>query len=173
MLKGEKVRLRAFEMADSEEDYLFVSDSETILTMYKGLPFPYTRKDEQEWLGGQSGYTRGEYQFAVETLDRQYVGRCGIISMDWKNRVAELAMMIGTPYRSLGYATEAVSLLCDFCFSQLNLHRLKASVLDFNTPALRVYEHCGFREEGRLREEVFRSGAYRDVVLLGRLESEG
>lgn len=169
MLQGQLIRLRAFESSDLTVSHQFVNDEETALLMYKGMPFPTSLSDEQQWLSQQSSYTRGEYQFAVENMEGDLVGRCGIIRLDWKNRVAELAIMIGSPYRGLGYGKEALSLVCDFCFQQLGCHRLKVSVLDFNTAAIRCYESCGFIKEGILREEVFRNGAFHDVILLARL----
>ena len=167
MLQGKLIRLRAFESGDLETNHLFVNDEETALLMYKGMPFPTSLSDEQQWLSQQSSYTRGEYQFAVENLEGDLVGRCGIVRLDWKNRVAELGMMIGHPYRGRGYGKEALSLVCDFCFRQLGCHRLKVSVLDFNTAAIACYESCGFIREGVLREEVFRNGTFHDVILMG------
>ena len=88
--------------------------------------------------------------------------------MDWKNRMAKLAIMIGKPYRGRGYGKEAMELLCDFCFREMNLHKLRVSVFAFNEAAVRCYLSCGFREEGRLEKELWRDGAYRDVLILSR-----
>ena len=76
--------------------------------------------------------------------------------------------MIGTPYRGHGYGSEAMALLCDFCFREMNLHKLKVSVFAFNEPAIRCYEKNGFVREGVLKGEIFRDGQYQDVVLLAK-----
>ena len=69
----------------------------------------------------------------METVDGdELAGRCGIIRVDWKNRMAKLAIMIGKPYRGKGYGKEAMELLCDFCFREMNLHKLRVSVFAFN-----------------------------------------
>lgn len=169
MYQGKRVRLRAFEAHDLDANHAFVNDYETVRGMMSGIPFPSSMADEQQWLSQQSSYTRGEYQFAVENEDGDLVGRCGAIRVDWKNRLAELAIMIGTPYRGRGYGTEAMALLCDFCFREMNLHRLKVTVFAFNEPALRCYERNGFVREGLLRRELWRDGAWRDVVILAKL----
>lgn len=169
MLEGEHIRLRAFEAGDLDAEHAFVNDYDTLLDMMGGIPFPSSMGDEQQWLNQQTSYTRGEYQFAVEDFEGDLVGRCGVTRLDWKNRVGELAIMIGAPYRGRGYGREAMSLLCDFCFQEMNLHKLKVSVLAFNTAAIRCYERCGFVREGVLKEEIFRRGAYQDVVLLAKL----
>jgi len=80
----------------------------------------------------------------VEDGEGMLVGRCGVTRLDWKNRLGELGIMVGAPYRGRGYGTEAMALLCAFCFEELNLHKLRMSVLAFNRPALRCYEANGF-----------------------------
>lgn len=172
MYQGTLVSLRAFESGDVEANHAFMNDYDTLRGMISGMPFPSSYDDERQWLNSQSSFTRGEYQFAVEDFEGDLVGRCGIIKIDWKNRVGELAIMIGAAYRGRGYGKEAMSLLCRFCFNEMNLHRLKVTVFAFNEPALRCYEANGFIREGLLRQEVFRDGAYRDVVIMGRLRDE-
>ena len=172
MYEGRLVRLRAFERGDVDANHAFVNDYATLRGMLSGIPFPASMEDEYRWLEQQTSYSRGEYQFAVEDFEGSLVGRCGVIRLDWKNRVAELAIMIGTPYRGRGYGTEAMELLCDFCFREMNLHKLKVSVFSFNEAAIRCYEKNGFVREGVLRGEIFRDGAYRDVTLLARFSEE-
>lgn len=169
MLEGQRIRLRAFEAQDLDAEHAFVNDYDTLRSMLGGIPFPSSMSDEQQWISQQTSYTRGEYQFAIEDFEGYLVGRCGVTRVDWKNRVGELAIMIGTPYRRRGYGQEAMKLLCDFCFEEMNLHKLKVSVLAANEAAVRCYERCGFVREGLLRQEIFRRGAYQDVVVLARL----
>ncbi|MBQ8160434.1 MAG: GNAT family N-acetyltransferase [Clostridia bacterium] len=170
MFSSERIRLRAFEPGDLPEQHAMVNDEETALAMTRGMPYPSSMEDERQWLSQQSSYTHGEYQFAIESrLTGDLIGRCGVTRLDWKNRVGEMAIMVGKAYQGQGLGTEAMQLLCSFCFRQLNLHRLKMSVLKTNAAAIRCYEKCGFQEEGILREEVFRNGRYVDVVLMGRL----
>ena len=168
MIEGKLVRLRAFEADDLDASHAFVNDYETLREMLSGIPYPSSMSDEREWLSRQSCVTRGEYQFAIEDAEGYLVGRCGVTHLDWKNRLGELGIMVGAPYRGRGYGTEAMSLLCDFCFDELNLHKLRVSVLAFNHPALRCYEANGFVREGLLKDEIWRRGQWQDVVLLSR-----
>lgn len=103
MYEGHLVRLRAFEQGDVDANHAFINDYETVKGMMSGIPFPSSYADERRWLEQQTSYSRGEYQFAVEDFEGDLVGRCGVIRLDWKNRLAELAIMIGTPYRGRGY----------------------------------------------------------------------
>jgi Acetyltransferases, including N-acetylases of ribosomal proteins len=169
MYFGKLVRLRAFERDDLEKNHAFVNDYDTVRGMASGILFPCSYEDEQRFIDQQSGFSRGEYQFAVENNEGELVGRCGILRVDWKNALAELGIMIGMENRSRGYGTDAMQVLCRFCFEEMNLHKIKLSVLAFNEPALKCYEKCGFKREGLLKNEIFRQGKYHDVVVLGQI----
>jgi len=169
MYEGTLVRLRAFEPEDLEDNFRFMNDYETVRGMISGLPLPSSHEDERQWLSQQSSFTRGEYQFAIENFEGDLVGRCGVTRCDWKNRLGELGIMIGPGHRACGYGKEAMHLLVDFCFREMGLHRLKVQVYAFNEAAIRCYEANGFEREGLLRGELFRAGAWQDVVVMGLL----
>lgn len=170
MYRSKSLTLRAIESDDLSLMHAFVNDRETMRGAFAGMLYPSSMNDESRYLDGQSSYTHGEYQFAIELNDGTLIGRCGFVKVDWKNRWAELAILIGEKAaRGKGFGTEAVDLLCRFGFDELNLHKIKASVMDFNTSAIRCYEKCGFIRDGLLRQEVWRDGAYHDVVLLSRV----
>jgi RimJ/RimL family protein N-acetyltransferase len=45
-------------------------------------------------------------------------------------------------------------------------------VRDFNPRAIRCYEKCGFKLEGRQREALFRDDSYHDTLIMGILREE-
>jgi RimJ/RimL family protein N-acetyltransferase len=59
-----------------------------------------------------------------------------------------------------------------FAFDEMNLHRIQLSVYEFNQRAMRCYEKCGFRHEGRAREAFYREGKYHDSLLMAILRQE-
>ena len=170
MYEGKLVRLRAFERNDLELNHEMVNDYDTVRGMYSGIPYPSSYEDEQQWLSQQTSFTRGEYQFAVETLDGELIGRCGVTRLDWKNRLGELGVALAPGSRGKGFGTDAIAVLTRFCFRELGLHKLKVSVYAFNQAAIRCYERNGFQTEGILKNELYRDGAWRDVVVMGRFE---
>ena len=52
-----------------------------------------------------------------------------------------------------------------FAFSNLGLHRIFLKVRKDNTAAIKVYTACGFTEEGVLREDVYKQGEFKDVLI--------
>lgn len=74
--------------------------------------------------------------------------------------------------RGQGIAEEALRLLIDYCFGEMRMHRVFARIIAANEPSLRLFRKLGFREEGRLREHVYREGAYNDMLFFGILADE-
>ena len=95
------------------------------------------------------------------------------INVSERNHNAELGIVIGEKeYWSQGYGTDAIKTLLRYCFDELNYHKVYLRVYDFNTRGIRCYEKCGFRIEGRLRQHMFRHGAWHDEIVMGVLRDE-
>ncbi|HML49144.1 MAG TPA: N-acetyltransferase, partial [Clostridia bacterium] len=90
MYEGKKIRLRAYRAGDIDDALRQINDYDSVRTSATGILFPNTYDDEVRWLNQQTAFTRGEYQFAIETLEGEYVGGCGFNRVDWKNRSAEI-----------------------------------------------------------------------------------
>jgi RimJ/RimL family protein N-acetyltransferase len=61
----------------------------------------------------------------------------------------------------------------EFGFLDAGFNRLHASILATNSRSIAAYVlKCGWLEEGRLRQHVWRNGEYVDLVQIGILRSE-
>lgn len=99
----------------------------------------------------------------------------GIIRMDEidrANRSCRVGADIVPAERGKGWGTKAYRAILRYCFDFLNCHRVWLCVLDNNDAGIALYKKSGFREEGRYREAIYRSGRYHDYVLMSILEGE-
>ena len=71
-----------------------------------------------------------------------------------------------------GYGTDAVRTLVAWGFSTLNLNRVFLRVYADNPRGIRCYEKVGFQLEGRLRQDNFHDGAYRDTLVMAVLREK-
>ncbi|QAT61005.1 MULTISPECIES: GNAT family N-acetyltransferase [Tissierellales] len=65
-------------------------------------------------------------------------------------------------YNGNGYTTEAVSLVVEFAFNELHLHRVEAGVMLSNIGSMRVLEKAGFHREGIEQKGVKINGQWQD-----------
>jgi RimJ/RimL family protein N-acetyltransferase len=73
---------------------------------------------------------------------------------------------------SKGYGTEVTRLLLREAFEQLNLHKVGWWTFAENKASIALAEKLGFKEEGRLKEQIFFNNQFHDSVVLGLLKSE-
>ena len=119
---------------------------------------------------------RSHAQFAIEVkagASSKPIGTCGLEGINSKDSHATFGIVIGEKdYWSKNYGMEAARLLIDYGFQQLNLHRISSTALAFNERSIRFHRKLGFREEGRLRQAMFKNGQYHDLVQFGLLREE-
>jgi RimJ/RimL family protein N-acetyltransferase len=104
----------------------------------------------------------------------ELIGQVSLQNIDWRNRSGSTGVLVDPEHQGEGIGTEALSLVLRYAFEVLNLHRveLHEGVLEFNQAAVRVYEKCGFKVEGRSREAFFYKGRYWDKLHMAVLASE-
>lgn len=114
-----------------------------------------------------------EFEFAIRTLeDDKLIGDIGL-EVAWNHQNAWMGIGIGDPdYRSKGYGTDAVRLICRYGFLELGLWRIQLGVWGNNYRAIRAYEKAGFKHEVRQRMAAYRDGDRVDELTMGLLRSE-
>jgi ribosomal-protein-alanine N-acetyltransferase len=108
----------------------------------------------------------------VRRSDGEVLGGVGLHDLKEGDPCAEVGYWIGREHRGQGYATEAVSLLVRTGFTRLGLHRIEALVFPANVASRGVMRGCGFRYEGRLRDEARKDGRWRSTLLFARIASD-
>lgn len=82
----------------------------------------------------------------------------------------EIDMVATHPgFRGKGVGKALVGAMIDLADRWLQLQRLQLFVWDGNERAVALYKESGFDVEGRLRRFVFVDGAYRDALVMARL----
>ena len=166
MIAGEHVILRAFEREDAERCYRWMNDPNIVRTLKSRYPIAF--QNEIEWLDRAMHASVTERHFAIERKDdRTHVGNASIHEIEWVSRVASFGLFIGEPTAwNRGFGSDAIRTLVRFAFDEMNLRKLRINVFDYNDRAKHVLEIQGFVQEGRLRAEFYRDGAYHDIVIL-------
>lgn len=170
MIYGEKTRLRRVEREDIPTFVRWFNDPEVreFLMMYR----PLSTAEEEKWFEGQLEDQDSEL-FAIETADGVHIGNIGLHRINWRDRKAELGIVIGEKeYWGKGYGSDAIRTLLCFAFEEMNLHRVFLRAFEDNARGIRAYEKCGFQHEGRLREAIYRKGRYYDELRMGILDHE-
>jgi RimJ/RimL family protein N-acetyltransferase len=175
MLKGKNILLRPLQKSDLSLFIKWHSDPE--VNEYLGRYLPVTQVMEEKWLE-EAASTKGgtRVHFIIEAVNgnvSQPIGSIGLGMIDHRNQTAVMGIAIGEKdYWKKGYGTEAVQLLIDYGFKQLNLNRINSYVFAPNTRSLRMHEKVGFIKEGICRQTCYKNGRLVDEVVFGLLREE-
>lgn len=170
---GKRIVLREFRQEDISGMRSWVNDAGT--TRYMGGIFrlPHTWEQTEAYLSNiLQGEAGGVNLVIAEKETLKYLGQCNLFHVDQVSRSAELAIVVAPDSVNQGYGSEAISLLLSVAFLKMNLHRVWLQVFADNSHAIHVYEKCGFRREGLLREHIYQDGRYEDIVTMGILRRD-
>jgi RimJ/RimL family protein N-acetyltransferase len=174
IIYGKRVRLRGVERSDLDKFVEWINDPEVTdgLTLF----LPMSSVDEEKWFEGVMQRSQEEKPLVIDMkdgVDWHLIGNSGFLNFDWVARAAEVGIMIGEKtIWDQGYGTEVMTLLLRHGFETLNLNRVYLRVYAENKRAIHTYEKVGFVHEGRMRQAVFKHGAYSDVLFMSVLRDE-
>jgi RimJ/RimL family protein N-acetyltransferase len=167
-LQGPRISLTAVESSDIPFLREFFQDMSSLLYYIPTTARPLNEQQIEsllmDWNDGKENFV-----FAVRIQGR-LIGLVNLDGLDWVNSHVEAGIALTDPdVRGQGLASETLSLLIQYCFEELGLHRIWARIIDRNIPSIRLFQSLGFLEEGRMRQHVLRNGEYRDMLIMGLL----
>jgi RimJ/RimL family protein N-acetyltransferase len=175
VITGKKVVLRALEREDLKLMHKWYNDEEVMQWARSKpdnlAPMESLEKEFEQDLKGENSHRR--MLIVVEKRSGKAIGWASIRWWRLFSTSADLGLVIAEKeLRGKGFGTEATLLLADMAFNQLNMHKVELFTRSDNKAAVSAVSKCGFKQEGRLREEVYFNGKYHDGVLFGLLRDE-
>jgi RimJ/RimL family protein N-acetyltransferase len=137
--------------------------------------YPIAFQHEVEWLERAMAPGPNERHFAIERKDdRTHIGNASIHDIDWVSRTGWFGLFVGEPAAwNRGFGGDAIGTLVRFSFDEMNLHKLRINVFDYNERAKHVLIGHGFVEEGKLVRDFFREGTWHDIVVFSIFREGG
>ena len=170
-IKGKVVTLRQMTQSDLQMICDMFNDPE-LENYVVGWAFPLSIEQQKTWFAKNVGDQKN-FRFVIDTPEDGAVGIATLTNIDWKNRRATHGIKLASKERrTKGIGTDAVMALMRYAFDELALHRLDGSWFEFNAASKALYTKCGWKAEGVKREYIYKRGEWRDLTIVGILESD-
>ena len=167
-----KIILRALRIEDAAITWKW-RNQEEVRNDFSGHPFPVSYEEELEWFERNIKVNFPNTSFGVESLStHQIVGMTFLKSINMIFRHAEFAILIDASQKGKGYGKEACYKTLEFAFRNLGLNKVYLKVRTENISAIKIYESCGFKTEGTIRQDVYKAGKFSDQFYMGILTGE-
>ena len=174
IIRGKRTLLRAMEPEDMVLLQEMINDPE-LEGAVGGWSFPVSGWQQQKWYENAVNDTKTR-RFMIQTTDTQQPQTIGMIyltDLDWKNRSVATGIKISASApRGQGYGTDAVMALVGYAFYELQMHRVSLKIKSDNLASVKLYEKCGAKREGVLRDTIYKDGRYWDQYVYGILKSD-
>ena len=161
-MESSRIRLRKFEAGDWEDllAYQFEDEDEATGWIHT-ISIPRTTE------------TRPPFYLAVEARDaNKVVGTMGFNFLDPSFNQVELSLNSNSAAAVPGMELEAFEAALDFCFQELNLHRVITQCGADNSERRRLLNELGMRQEAEFVKHTFVAGEWISVVWFAMLEEE-
>lgn len=164
------MRLRPVEEGDLPQFVHWLADKE-VTRWLANIGRPPTLEDEYDWWHDKRS-DPDSVLWAIETEDGRLVGTTEL-RLTIRAERAELGIGIHDKTQwGKGLGTEAVRLVVDYAFEELNLNRVELTTDEENARAIRCYEKAGFVREGLLRQHRLIDGRFGNTLVMGVLREE-
>ena len=175
MLESERILLRNLQEIDLE--HFFAYRSLQVTAKYQNRE-PLKNKEEafdyiKKYLYSTPGIP-GEWALLgiINKKEDILIGDCSIKMHIAEPRNGEIGCTLSPDYQGKGYAKEAISLIFDYAFKKMNMHRIIGIADARNKASLKLMKSLKMREEGYFIKNIFFKGSWGDEYLYAILEEE-
>ena len=169
---GEKIVLRAVESDDNAMLLSLINDPDTEM-MLGGSSWPVSEVEQLKWFENQEKSRDVLRCIIALREDSKAIGTIILSDIDQKNATGHIHIKMSKDGgRCKGYGTDAVNTMVQYAFEELRLNCIYANILSYNNASVRLFERCRFKNDGVLRQRIFKKGEYVDLLAYSRLISD-
>lgn len=164
-LTGNHINLRALEPEDLE--FLYQIENNESFWEVSHTQTPFSKFILKQYLENaqQNIYEAKQLRLLIEEKStKKQLGMIDLFDFNPQHKRAGVGILIPPEFQQKGFASEALSLLINYCFSHLNLHQLFANITSDNKSNL-LFSKYHFKKVGIKKDWIFSEGIFKDEIL--------
>jgi len=166
-LKGQHVTLRPLTENDANSNYLNWMTNPEINRYLESRFQRHTIESLKAFIREKTDDPALVFLAIIENNTQKHIGNIKLGPIHPVHRHADIGIVIGEKTAwGRGYAKEAIKLISEYAFDELNLHKLTAGYYSPNHGSGKSFEAVGFKEIGRRHDHFNLDGQFVDDVLL-------
>ncbi len=166
-LKGKNIQLRALEPEDLH--FLFKTENNESFWEVSHTQTPFSKFLLKQYLENAhlDIFEAKQLRLIIEeNTTNKSVGMIDVFDFNPQHKRAGIGILINTEYKKNGFASEALSLLIDYCFTHLNLHQLYANITSDNEKSVSLFSKHNFKEIGVKKDWILsKNNTFKDEIL--------
>jgi diamine N-acetyltransferase len=166
-LTGNTIYLRALEPEDLE--FIYAIENNESVWEVSNTQTPYSRFLIRQYLENahQDIYEAKQLRLAICLSDTfEAIGLIDLFDFDPKNNRAGVGIVISNENnRNSGIGSEALQLVINYAFNQLQLHQLYANIGSDNEISKQLFTKFGFQNIGTKKDWIKIGNIFKDEIL--------
>ena len=157
------VTLRAIEKEDM--DFLWEMINDPAIEKTTGATsFPVSKDRQLRWFENYD--QQRDLRLIIQINGGAAIGMIMLTDIDYKNGTAQLHQKIKAHPndRKPNDVYDAMMGFINYAFSELRMNCIYGTVIESNLLSRKLAKKCGLKEEGVLRQRLYKNGKYCDVV---------
>ena len=163
-LQSENIYLRALEPEDLS--FVYEIENDENIWQFSNTQTPYSQYLIKKYLknSNQDIYEAKQLRLAIcRNRDFRAIGLIDLFDFDPKNNRAGIGIIIKNQSdRNEGIGSQALEMLINYCFKQLNMNQLFANINAENSSSIALFTKFGFEKVGTKKNWNLINGVYQD-----------
>jgi ribosomal-protein-alanine N-acetyltransferase len=166
-IEGENIYLRELEISDVNQSYCNWMNDPEVIQYLKKHPGKWTIKELKDYVREIKKCSNALLWAIISKDKNQHIGNIKLGHINGINGFSDIGIIIGEKSCwGKGFATEAIKLVVNYAFNQLNLQKLIAGVSKNNLSSVKLFRKAGFTELEAEEKVFFCDDSYIDSTLL-------
>ncbi|MFI3267519.1 MAG: GNAT family protein, partial [Rikenellaceae bacterium] len=165
--KSENIHLRALEPEDISHLYKWENDRN--VWQVSNTIAPYSKYILKQYIENShlDIFETKQLRFViVNTQTDVPIGAIDLFDFEpYHSRIGVGILIYNEDDRGRGYASEALNLTLDYCFSVLNVHQIYCNILSDNIGSISLFEKVGFEKTACKKDWIWTKKGWEDEFL--------
>lgn len=164
-ITGKNIVLRTLEPPDLE--FLFNLENDKRFWSVSNTYSPYSKEVLSNYIQNakQDIFDAKQYRFVICDMNKVQVGLIDLFDFDPGHNRVGIGIIVLPEFQNKGLGSEALKLVIDYAFGNLNVHQLFANITSNNQHSLRLFKKFEFIETGCKQDGHLINGKYEDEYL--------
>lgn len=171
----ETKRLKLIEINEQHVESIYnIFSNEAVMKFY-GMP-PFTQKDQAQNMiqsFAKNFLDKRSMRWGITLIETgELVGTVGLNNLLLPGKRTEIGYDLNPQYWRKGIISEAVEVVIQYCFEELDLYRIGAVTFPENESSYKLLLKLGFQKEGLLRGYLYQNKQSNDAFVFSLIKPE-
>ena len=165
-LTGRNLHLRALEPEDL--DFLFQIENNESFWEVSHTQTPFSKYLLKKYIenGHLDIFEVKQLRLLIEEKStKNQVGMIDLFDFNPQHQRAGIGLLIHPKFQQNGFASEALSMVINYCFSHLNLHQLYVNITSDNQKSISLFSKHHFIKSGVKKDWILSNGTFKNESL--------